>query len=156
MKQYFEDLVKGVKRAYGVVCDKTSETVDMAKLEVETKKALINLDKEYKALGQIVYQVEMGTLTRDDQIVAAACKRIEKCLNRLEELNGEKARKKESKKGSKEEKTPEQTAEQPCETEEDVRPQRNEEGYFVLKFCPFCKVGNHPDAVKCVNCGREF
>ena len=77
----------------------------MAKLEVETKKTLSNLDKEYKALGQIVYQVEMGSLTRDDQIVAAACKRIEKCLTRLEELNGEKAKKKESKKQSKQEKT---------------------------------------------------
>lgn len=154
MKQHFKDLVKGVKKACGVVYDKTSETVDMAKLEVETKKTLSNLDKEYKALGQIVYQVEMGSLTRDDQIVAAACKRIEKCLTRLEELNGEKAKKKESKKQSKQEKTADQAGGET--SEEEVHPQRNEEGYFVLKFCPFCKVGNHPDAVKCVNCGREF
>ena len=34
MKQHFKDLVKGVKKACGVVYDKTSETVDMAKLEV--------------------------------------------------------------------------------------------------------------------------
>ena len=93
-------------------------------------------------------------MTRDDQIVAAACKRIEKCLTRLEELNGEKAKKKESKKQSKQEKTADQAGGEA--SEEEVHPQRNEEGYFVLKFCPFCKVGNHPDAVKCVNCGREF
>ena len=149
MKQHFKDLVQGVKKAYGAVYDKTAETVDMAKLEVETKKTLSNLDKEYKALGQIVYQVEMGSLTRDDQIVAAACKRIEKCLTRLEELNGEKAKKK-----SRQEKNADKAGEEA--NEEEAHPQRNEEGYFVLKFCPFCKVGNHPDAVKCVNCGREF
>ena len=154
MKQHFKDLVQGVKKAYGAVYDKTAETVDMAKLEVETKKTLSNLDKEYKALRQIVYQVEMGSLTRDDQIVAAACKRIEKCLTRLEELNGEKAKKKESKKQSRQEKNADKAGEEA--NEEEAHPQRNEEGYFVLKFCPFCKVGNHPDAVKCVNCGREF
>ena len=162
MKEYLDSFLKGAKHVADVLLVKTSETVDAAKLELEIRKVQNSLDKEYKALGQIMFQVEKGSLKKDEKIIKTACQRIQDSIDALMELQ----KKKEEMKEQEEEETvfepdmPEEEQDEeeivPEETEEVLKPERDEEGYFVLKFCPECKVGNHPEASRCVNCGAEF
>lgn len=158
MKEYFEGLMKSAKKVADALVVKTSETVDAAKLEVEMRKVQSALDKEYKALGQIVFQVEKGVMTRDEHVIATACNRIQEKIDHLAELQAQKEINKEEPASAA---STVQEADMPQESEEEDEeeipmPERGEDGYFVLKFCPECKVGNHPDAVRCVNCGAEF
>ena len=105
MADFFDNLMRDAKKTAARVADrtmataniaknKTLETVDCVKLEIEMKKVQGNLDKEYQVLGQIVYQIERGKLNRDDQILQAACKRIDHCVRQLEELENKKRGKK--------------------------------------------------------------
>ena len=82
MADFFDNLMRDAKKTAARVADrtmataniaknKTLETVDCVKLEIEMKKVQGNLDKEYQVLGQIVYQIERGKLNRDDQILQA-------------------------------------------------------------------------------------
>jgi len=158
MADFFDNLMRDAKKTAARVADrtmataniaknKTLETVDCVKLEIEMKKVQGNLDKEYQVLGQIVYQIERGKLNRDDQILQAACKRIDHCVRQLEELENK----------TEEEKRPEET-EKTESASQDVFEgyERDEDGYPMMKFCPSCKAGNPPDAKVCVNCHQEL
>ena len=101
MADFFDKLMKDAKKTAAKVADrtvataniaknKTLETVDLVKLEIEIKKVQGDLDQEYQVLGQIIYQIEKGVLNRDDQIVQASCNRIDRCKKRLEDLEGKK------------------------------------------------------------------
>lgn len=165
MSDYFSDFMETAKKLADKVTNKTQETVEAAKLEIELRKAQTALDKEYKALGQIEFHIESGSMNRDENVVGAAVGRIQAAIERIAELQ----QKKEAGKAEpEEEKVEEPAAEEPEvpaeeaaeepeeEKEEEPAPEKNSDGYFVLKFCPNCKVGNHPDAKKCVNCGTPF
>ena len=171
MADFFDNLMRDAKKTAARVADrtmataniaknKTLETVDCVKLEIEMKKVQGNLDKEYQVLGQIVYQIERGKLNRDDQILQAACKRIDHCFRQLEELENKKRGKKHpeaEEKKTEEEKRPEET-EKTESASQDVFEgyERDEDGYPMMKFCPSCKAGNPPDAKVCVNCHQEL
>lgn len=167
MADFFDNLMKDAKKAAAKVADrtmataniaknKTLETVDSVKLEIETKKVQGNLDKEYQVLGQIVYQIERGKLNRDDQILQAACKRIDHCVRQLEELESKKRDKKHPEAEVKsQDSQQENTGDAGTESEFDGY-ERDQDGYPMMKFCPGCKAGNPPDAKVCVHCGREL
>lgn len=165
MADFFDRLMvdakKAAKKAAATVVDrtaaasqiaknKTRETVDGVKLEIEIKKVRANLEKEYQMLGKIVYQIEKGVLNRDDEILQASCKRIDRCMGRIEELEKKKHEKKE------------EAAPQPeKQVQEEPEPEfkgyaENEEGYPMMKFCPYCKAGNTPDAKVCVYCHKPL
>jgi hypothetical protein len=148
MKEYVEKFVSTAKEFAGVITDKTVQTVDLGKVEYEIKCAEREEGRAYKALGRLTYQIEQGTLNRDDQIIKAACYQITKIQDKLDDLKKQKQEIKER------ESRP--TAETKASEEEVLKPQKDQDGYVVLKFCPVCKVGNHPDATKCVNCGHSF
>lgn len=158
MKEYLDGFVKNAKRVADVLVVKTAETVDAAKLEIEIRKVQNALDREYKAFGQIMFHVEKGALKKDESIIKAACKRIQSKIDELESLLERKADAKATVVSEEEKTAADLDDEEDVEAEEEEvpMPERGEEGYFVLKFCPKCKIGNHPDAVKCVNCGEEF
>ena len=159
MNDYINGLVEQAKKYAGKAVAKTQETVEAAKLEIELRKAQSALDKEYKALGQIEYHIENGSMNRDETVIAAACQKIRDAIDYISELQAKKEAAKEAPAEEVKEEEPEEAeeAEVPEEEEaEEPEPQKNEEGYFMLKFCPKCKVGNHPDAKKCVNCGASF
>ena len=69
---------------------KTVQTVDAVKVENQIKKTRQILQEEYAMLGQVVYQIEKGNVNRDDDVLKAACKRIERTLERIAELQEEK------------------------------------------------------------------
>ena len=162
MSDYVNDLLNSAKKIADKVANKTQETVEAAKLEIELRKAQAALDKEYKALGQIEYHIENGTMNRDDSVIAAAVGRIQDAINKISQLQDQKEAPKpeETAEEAEENEAPEEAseeAEEEAEEEEaEPEPEKNEDGYFILKFCPNCKVGNHPDAKKCVNCGEPF
>ena len=160
MKEYLDGFMKEARRIADVLAVKTSETVDAAKLEIELRKLQKELDKEYKALGQIMFQVEKGALKKEEAIIKTACKRIQERIDAIIEIQHQKENvkaEKEVKEETVEEPVaPEETVDAEEDEEEVLMPERGEEGYFVLKFCPKCNVGNHPDAVRCVKCGTEF
>ncbi len=201
-KEYLDEIVGTAKKAAGVIADKASEAAETAKLETKLYKESAALNREYTALGQIVFQMKKGLLKYEDKNIETACERIQTKIDAVAALQAEKekikeahrkdasesqaadekteAKKEEKKQEAKEdgeqgtEEDGRQQAEEDGrqqagadgqqeakgkENEEDKRDaaqQRDENGYFVLKFCPKCKVGNPPDAKRCVNCGAPF
>ena len=149
MNEYVEKMVSTAKEVAGVIADKTMQTVDLGKTEYEIKKVERDIERAYRALGRLTYQIEEGVLNRDDHIIKAACAQIAKAQQKLEDLKAEKENIKnrdiKADEGEKE-KVKSQI----------LKPQKDRDGYVVLKFCPACKIGNHPDAGVCVNCGHEF
>lgn len=153
-KEYVDKFVQSAKDLAGTVSDKTRQTASTAKVEFDIKKAEKELEKAYRAMGRIAYRIEIGSLKRDDQIIKAACQQIKVYEDQIEQLQKEK----ESIKNQYETNTVDVEG-QEVQTEEETdqpKPEKNQDGYFVLKFCPYCKVGNHPDATKCVSCGRDI
>ena len=157
-KEYVDMFVKGAKELAEAVSEKTKKTASSVKLELEIKKAEQEMDKAYRALGRIMYQIENGNLKREDSIVAAACQQV----RAQEELIAKLQKDKEDVKKSADENQVDVEAEEVSEAEEEPeeeeqpQPEKDASGYFVLKFCPYCKVGNHPEATKCVSCGKEI
>ena len=130
---------------------KTAQTVDTVKVENQIKKTRQILQEEYAMLGQVVYQIEKGNVNRDDDVLKAACKRIERTLERIAELQEEK-----QKIGNDE---AAETAEAPEETEEAESEEADDEDADNapdMKICPHCNAGNAPDAKVCVACGKEL
>ena len=167
MADFFDKLMKDAKKTAAKVADrtvataniaknKTLETVDLVKLEIEIKKVQGDLDQEYQVLGQIIYQIEKGVLNRDDQIVQASCNRIDRCKKRLEDLEG----KKKGKKVSEEEEHPRAHNTNTAHPQPQEAPftgyEKDEGGYPMKNFCPHCKAGNPPDAKICVYCHKEL
>ncbi|MBQ7916900.1 MAG: zinc ribbon domain-containing protein [Firmicutes bacterium] len=173
MADFFEKLMEDAKKAAAKVADRTlataniakakaQETMDIVKIEIEMKKVQGNLDKEYQVLGQLIYQIEMGTMNQDDNIILAACKRITGCIEQLDELE---AKKQAIKNGTAAEETEEAEVVEGEEAEELEVPaqepefegyEEDEEGYPMMQFCPHCKAGNTPDAKVCVNCHKPL
>ena len=161
VKDYMNDFMVTAKKLADKVANKTQETMEAAKLELDLRKAQANLDKEYKALGQIEYHIEKGTMNRDEDVIGAACARIQDAIDLISALQAKKDAPKEEPVAEEaaeesEEACAEEAPVEEAEEEEQPEPEKNDEGYFILKFCPNCKVGNHPDAKKCVNCGTPF
>lgn len=155
-KEYVDMFVKGAKELAEAVSVKTKKTASTVKIELEIKKAEQEMDKAYRALGRIMYQIENGTLNRDDQIVQAACQQVKEQEDLIAKLQKDKE---DVKKPAEENVVDVEATEVPEEEEkeeEQPQPEKDPNGYFVLKFCPHCKVGNHPDATKCVSCGKEI
>lgn len=86
-REYLEKIVKEAEAIGRTVVDATKETADKAKAKVEIMKAEMERDKAFTSFGRIMYQIEKGTLKRDDSIIAAACKRIQDQEAIIEELN---------------------------------------------------------------------
>ena len=140
-KEYVDMFVKGAKELAEAVSEKT--------------KAEQEMDKAYRALGRIMYQIENGNLNRDDSIVEAACNQVRIQEELIAKLQKDKE---DVKKPADETVVDVEATEVPEEEKEEEQPQpeKDANGYFVLKFCPYCKVGNHPEATKCVSCGKEI
>ena len=156
-KEYVDMFVKGAKELAEAVSVKTKKTASTVKIELEIKKAEQEMDKAYRALGRIMYQIEAGNLNRDDSIVEAACNQV----RAQEELIAKLQKDKEDVKKPADEtvvdvEATEVQEEEEVQEPEQPQPEKDASGYFVLKFCPYCKVGNHPDATKCVSCGKEI
>ena len=167
VKDYMNAFLSNAKKLADKVANKTQETVEATKLEIELRKAQAALDKEYKALGQIEFHIEKGTMNRDEEVIEAACARVQDAIDQIAALQAKKDAPKEEPVEEvveevaeevvvEEEGGEEEAPEEEAEEEDQPEPEKNDEGYFILKFCPVCKVGNHPDAKKCVNCGTPF
>lgn len=153
-KEYVDMFVKSAKELAETVSDKTRQTASTVKIELDIKKAEQELEKAYRALGRIMYRIEDGSLKRDEQIIKAACQQVRLQEELIARLQKEKEEVKNPAEGD-----PIDVEGKEVNDEEEViqpKPEKNQDGYFVLKFCPYCKVGNHPDATKCTSCGKDI
>lgn len=153
-KEYVDMFVKSAKELAETVSDKTRQTASTVKIELDIKKAEQELEKAYRALGRIMYRIEDGSLKRDEQIIKAACQQVRLQEELIARLQKEKEEVKNPVEGD-----PIDVEGKEVNDEEEViqpKPEKNQDGYFVLKFCPYCKVGNHPDATKCTSCGKDI
>jgi hypothetical protein len=80
--QLFKDVLSFAEKVTGAAKQKTEQ----AKVMIDIKKAEMELEKAYRSLGRIMYQIEKGMLTRDDLIVGAAVRQVEYQENTIEEL----------------------------------------------------------------------
>ena len=80
--QLFKDVLSFAENVTGAAKQKTEQ----AKVMIDIKKAEMELEKAYRSLGRIMYQIEKGMLTRDDLIVGAAVRQVEYQENTIEEL----------------------------------------------------------------------
>ncbi|MBO6158677.1 MAG: hypothetical protein J6P72_05360 [Firmicutes bacterium] len=76
-QKYVDQLVKDVMSFAENVSDVTKQKAGQAKALIDLKKAEGELDKAYRSLGRIMYQIEKGNLQRDDLIVGAAVRQVE-------------------------------------------------------------------------------
>lgn len=76
-QKYVDQLVKDVMSFAENVSDVTKQKAGQAKALIDLKKAEGELDKAYRSLGRIMYQIEKGALQRDDLIVGAAVRQVE-------------------------------------------------------------------------------
>ena len=76
-QKYVDQLIKDVMSFAENVSDATKQKAEQAKAMIDVKKAEGELDKAYRSLGRIMYQIEKGTLQRDDLIVGAAVRQVE-------------------------------------------------------------------------------
>lgn len=114
-REYLDKLVEAATAFAENVGEVTRQKADEAKAAVKIKKLEMDLDKAYRSLGRIMYQIEKGILTRDDQIVEAACRQVELIEEEIKEL-GKVAEKGENKPcDCHKEETCECAKEEPCE-----------------------------------------
>ncbi|GEM_PF-2135428 len=168
-KDYLDRFVSDVQALTDVVTEKTKQKASEAKLHIDIKKAETDRDKAYRALGRIMYQIEMGTLRRDENIVKAACSQVteqEEAIARMkkdlearkkeEETGAPTVNAQESSDGSDDKDEDTEDADPDPGPEEKADGAEKKDGIPVLKFCPSCGTGNDPDAKFCKKCGREI
>lgn len=144
---FFDDLKKNAKKTSDFIVQKSKEVAQVTKKEVEIKKLQYEINNCYKKIGKLVYKQNTEDID-NSQKIEQICDAITGKYNKIEILNSEDC--------DIDEDSSDIYEDEEDEEEELRRPEKNDEGYFVMKFCKFCQVGNHPDAVKCVNCGRKF
>ena len=117
--QLFKDVLSFAENVTGAAKQKTEQ----AKVMIDIKKAEMELEKAYRSLGRIMYQIEKGMLTRDDLIVGAAVRQVEYQENTIEEL-----KKKLEEKPEPQEEAPaeEAAAEEPVAEEAEEKPADSE------------------------------
>jgi|GEM_PF-6797729 len=76
-REYLNKLMDEVRSVADSVKGAGSSKADQAKIVLNQKKAEQELDKAYLSLGKIMYQIEKGSLKRDDLIVGAAVRQVE-------------------------------------------------------------------------------
>ena len=115
-REYLNKLVKEAEAITRTVTEQAKEAAGKAKDMLEIKKAEIERDKAFTSLGRIMYQIEKGTLKREDSIIAAAVKRIEDQETLIETL---KAANKEAAKEAEDEAAKEAAQEEAAEVKTD-------------------------------------
>ncbi len=114
-QKYIDQLIKDVMSFAENVSDATKQKAEQAKTMIDIRKAEGELDKAYRSLGRIMYQIEKGVLNRDDLIVGAAVRQVEYQEELIEEMKKKMA---EAEKPEEAEKAPEDTVEAAEETAE--------------------------------------
>ncbi len=179
INEVVDKVVTTAKDWAGVAAQLATQGFDLGKAEYEIKTSELKLERAYKALGRLAYEVETGALNRDDEVFGAAIAQIKEALEKIEGLKASMTEIK-SREIVRSKPTAEKKAEEACEdlektvedAVEDVKDffesaaekaaetvekvEEKAEGCLLMKFCPVCGVGNEPDAAKCTNCGHEF
>ncbi len=94
----------------------------------------------YRQLGKVVYNCNKENSQQVELETKRLKKKLSKTINKIKVI--EKTMNKDSAK------------EQPVILSFEVK--KNEDGIPLYRFCPHCKVGNHPDATHCIKCGKPL
>ena len=119
-QKYVDKLFKDVMSFAENVTGAAKEKTEQAKTMIDIKRAEMELEKAYRSLGRIMYQIEKGMLTRDDLIVGAAVRQVEYQENTIADLKKKLEEKTESTKEAPVEEAVEEAVEAVEETVEAV------------------------------------
>ncbi len=153
MENIFDKIVQSAKDISQGVAGQTKTTVTQGKVELELLQAKSDVKKLYTKLGERVYQDRLHP--DEDTMIDILHEQIfeqEEKINELERSSNN-IRKEQKHTYESVKRDVKRTWE--GEGEEARRPEPDEEGYFQMKFCSNCNIGNHPDAEYCVACGYK-
>lgn len=151
MKDFLEGLKKTAYVGSKILVDKTKQVVDVTKKEVDIQRIRYDINKQFRQIGILTYKHQVGEISDPEEKVTLLVNEIKDNYQLLDTLNNKQEDEKEEDIMSDME-----SADDVDEKEPIVLPEKNDEGYFVMRFCNYCNVGNHPDANECVNCGRKL
>lgn len=152
MKDLFDSLKKSAYIGSKVITDKTKDVVQKTKDEVDIQKLKYDNNKYFRQIGILTYKAAQDEISDPSDKIKHLLKEIEYNMNIIENIKKGQA-------DDSEEVIVEPTDDLDDEVEVDkvvIEPKKNEEGYFVMRFCKHCNIGNHPDSTHCVNCGRRL
>lgn len=156
MKDFFEGLKKSAYVGSKIIADTTKQVVDVTKKEVDIQRIKYDINKQFRQIGILTYKFRVGEISDPEEKVNQLVCQIKENYDLLNSLTKNQNTQKEDDIIFTVE-SEETETETNTETEEPVvMPEKNDEGYFVMRFCQYCNVGNHPDANVCVNCGRKL
>ncbi|NLM13068.1 MAG: hypothetical protein GX209_04910 [Epulopiscium sp.] len=148
----FKEILEKVELTTAYIGKKTKDGIDFLILSREYSKEKNKLSELYEELGRMAYQIH-NQETNDVNEIENLCSQIKeqiKVVDRLEqEMNGLKETA--------------HTAQEVNHVTEEIhisenipKPETGKDGFLLLKFCPECQIGNHPEAKQCISCGHIF
>lgn len=155
MKDLFENIKQGAYVGSKILAEKTKQVVEATKKEVDIQKVRYDINKQLRQLGVLTYKLRIGELEECEERINGLVEQLNANYEILKELRI---------------KNPEAVKEE-VDFDDDVeveetegfsgddetrKPEKNEEGYYVMRFCQHCQVGNHPNATHCVHCGKPL
>lgn len=148
---YFEKFIKGVEKTTAYIGKKAKDGIDITKVSRDFSKETKKLSALYEELGMVSYEIHIGDTSNIDHI-KDLCNKIGQQIKILDKLQNDMNL---IKYGSEEEEEIED--QQEVYISKDIpRPEAGQDGVLLLKFCPNCQVGNHPEAEQCISCGHMF
>lgn len=157
MKDLFENIKQGAYVGSKILAEKTKQVVEATKKEVDIQKVRYDINKQLRQLGVLTYKVRTGEMEDCEERINGLVEQLKANYAILKELrikNPEEV--KEEADFEVEVEVEAEETEEVSGDEEIKKPEKNEEGYYVMRFCQHCQVGNHPNATHCVHCGKPL
>lgn len=154
-------ILKDMETATLYIGKKTKDSLDNIKLKKQLYDESKKLSRLYEALGKISFDIHSGRMHPASES-NSLCSQIKEQIQLIEQLKNklnrpiEEIENEETKDSFLD--NLENLKEEPVENEhldaEALKPELGEDGFLLLKFCPNCQTGNHPESKKCIACGQ--
>ncbi len=153
---FFDQLKDNLESTAVLVGKKAKDIVDITKLDMKIKRLQNEINELFAELGEIAYDIKIGQI-QDSERIDIICDEVSRKKDYIAELRKQiELIKKEQ-----------DLYEFPIEDREQMpsfikvqrdskKPEVNEEGIAVLKFCSGCQIGNNPEATHCIACDQPF
>lgn len=136
---FMNDFEAGVNKTAKVMGDIARKAVDESKKQIKIQKVKSEINSEFKELGKVVYDIHMNHKNAEDTVeIERICSNIQEKLEILNSIQ-----------------------EDEIKYSEEIdrrmkKPEKDQDGVVLMKFCKNCNIGNHPDSTHCISCGRKF
>lgn len=156
MKEFYENVKKNAYVGSKVILQKTKQAVDRTKVEIDLHKLQYDITQLYKKIGRLTYVAYRDGLDDTEETIEAYLKLIEEKEKRIKEAQHKNHEQKQEEKVKTEDELPQEQEEGKRLYGKIAEPVKNQQGFTVMRFCKHCQVGNHPEAIVCVQCGEKL